>query len=145
MSNWFKDRRQEFIAATLRQFGQIRRAEIMREFDITAAIASSDISIFLAADPPHVRYDVSAKAYILEEQAPTPDQPAENAKCSGMEERARERFQLWFFRDLLNGERFKLFSLFGLPVEEIGQTEGWQRHALRAILAALSAQSGGGR
>lgn len=67
MSAWFKDRRQEFIAATLRQFGQIRRADLMREFDISQPQASNDISAFMAADPPHVRYDVSAKAYIFEE------------------------------------------------------------------------------
>ena len=69
MSQWFKIRRQEFIAATLRQFGQIRRADLMREFDITAAVASADIAAFLAGEPPHVSYDVSAKAYILEERA----------------------------------------------------------------------------
>lgn len=69
MSGWFKDRRQEFIAATLRQFGQVRRADIMREFDVTVAVASADIAAFLANDPPHVRYDVSAKIYVLEAAA----------------------------------------------------------------------------
>lgn len=67
MSRWFKDRRQEFIAATLRQFGQIRRVDIIREFDVSTPQASLDIAEFLAADPPHVRYDVSAKCYVLEE------------------------------------------------------------------------------
>lgn len=65
MSRWFLDRRQEFIASTLRQFGQVRRTDLVREFDITLAVASSDIAAFLAADPPHVTYDVSAKAYVL--------------------------------------------------------------------------------
>lgn len=65
MSTWFKDRRQEFIAATFRQFGQIRRTDIMQEFDVTAAVASADIAAFLASDPPHVTYDVSAKCYVL--------------------------------------------------------------------------------
>ncbi|ODU81652.1 hypothetical protein [Novosphingobium sp. SCN 63-17] len=67
MSTWFKDRRQEFIAATLRQFGQIRRSDIVREFDVTLAIASKDISDFLANNPPLVNYDVSAKTYVLVE------------------------------------------------------------------------------
>ena len=67
MSQWFKDRRQEFIAATLKQFGQIRRADIMREFDVSTPQASIDISTFMAAKPPHVKYDVSAKTYVLEE------------------------------------------------------------------------------
>jgi hypothetical protein len=67
MGEWFKNRRQEFIAATFRQFGQIRRADIMRQFEVTAAIASADIAAFLAADPSHVIYDVSAKTYVLKE------------------------------------------------------------------------------
>lgn len=65
MSTWFKDRRQEFIAATFKQFGQVRRSDLVREFEITLAVASADIAEFLAADPPNVKYDVSAKAYIL--------------------------------------------------------------------------------
>lgn len=65
MSRWFLDRRQEFILATLRQFGQVRRSDLMRQFDITAAVASKDIGEFLAANPALVRYDVSAKAYVV--------------------------------------------------------------------------------
>jgi len=73
MSNWFKDRRQEFIHATLKQFGQIRRADIVREFGVTALSASNDIADFLAKEPPpYVRYDVSAKMYVLVE----PDAPS---------------------------------------------------------------------
>lgn len=68
VSTWFKDRRQEFIAATLRQFGQIRRSDLMREFDISNPQAANDIAAFLAADPPNVSYDVSAKAYVLTEE-----------------------------------------------------------------------------
>lgn len=67
MSSWFKDRRQEFIFATLKTFGQIRRADLIREFDITAAIASADIAAFVANQPTFIAYDVSAKAYILVE------------------------------------------------------------------------------
>ena len=67
MSRWFIERRQEYIAATLRQFGQIRRADIIREFDVSIPQASADIALFMGTKPPHVRYDVSAKAYIFEE------------------------------------------------------------------------------
>lgn len=66
MSKWFQDRRQEFIYATLKQFGQINRDDLVREFDITSVLASNDIKKFLATDPPLVRYDVSAKTYVLE-------------------------------------------------------------------------------
>ena len=70
MSAWFQERRQEFIAATLRQFGQIRRADIMREFDVSMPQASNDIAVFLSREPCAVRYDVSAKNYVLVEDQP---------------------------------------------------------------------------
>lgn len=69
MSRWFKNRRQEFIACTLRQFGQVRRTDLVREFDVSLAQASLDIQDFLASEPSLVRYDVSAKAYTLVEPA----------------------------------------------------------------------------
>lgn len=66
------DRRQEFILATLRQFGQVRRTDIIREFDVSTPQASTDIQNFLAANPALVKYDVSAKAYIIiEDDQPT--------------------------------------------------------------------------
>lgn len=65
MSEWFKERRQEFIVATLRQFGQIRRSDLMREFDISMPQASNDIGRFLENKPENVRYDVSLKCYIV--------------------------------------------------------------------------------
>lgn len=65
MSQWFKDRRQEFIAATLKQFGQVNRQDLVRQFGISVPQASADIAKFLASDPPHVAYDVSAKTYVL--------------------------------------------------------------------------------
>lgn len=68
MSGWFIARRQEFILATLRQFGQIRRQDIMREFDVSQPQASNDIQMFLADNEGRVRYDVSAKAYVIVEE-----------------------------------------------------------------------------
>lgn len=70
MSRWFQDRRQEFIAATLRQFGQVRRADLVRQFDISVPQAANDIAEFMASNPPHVRYDVSAKTYVFEDPRP---------------------------------------------------------------------------
>jgi hypothetical protein len=70
MSRWFQDRRQEFIAATLRQFGQIRRADLVRQFDISVPQAANDIAEFMASNPPNVRYDVSAKTYVFEDHQP---------------------------------------------------------------------------
>lgn len=67
MSQWFKDRRQEFIYATLKTFGQIRRADLMRQFDISMPQASNDISEFMAVSPGYATYDVSAKTYVIVE------------------------------------------------------------------------------
>lgn len=68
MSKWFQNTRQEFIAATLKQFGQVRRADLIRQFDISQPQAANDIASFLATDPPHVAYDVRSKAYVLLDQ-----------------------------------------------------------------------------
>jgi len=68
MSKWFTDRRQEFIKATLKQFGQIRRADLVKEFGISTPQASIDIQTFLDHKPPHVVYDVRTKYYILTEE-----------------------------------------------------------------------------
>lgn len=67
MSKWFQNRRQEFIYAQLKQFGQIRRKDLAREFDITLQIASDDIQKFIAHHPRFIKYDVTAKMYVLEE------------------------------------------------------------------------------
>ena len=91
MSQWFKDRRQEFIAATLRQFGQLRRADLIREFGISVPQASLDIAEFLAANPPFVTYDVSAKMYVLNDPprprcgcpAETRDRVQAGGTCAG--------------------------------------------------------------
>ncbi|MDW5314982.1 hypothetical protein [Rhizobium sp. PL01] len=45
--------------------------------------------------------------------------------------------KLWFFRDLTDDQRLKLFSLFGLPVGEIGNVHGRQTVALDHIASKL--------
>lgn len=45
--------------------------------------------------------------------------------------------KLWFFRDLTDEQRLKLFSLFGLPVDEIGNVHGRQTIALDHIATRL--------
>jgi len=72
MSKWFQNTRQEFIATTFRQFGQIRRADLMKTFDISAPQAAKDIADFLQSDPPHVEYDVRSKCYVLLDCESTP-------------------------------------------------------------------------
>lgn len=46
--------------------------------------------------------------------------------------------KLWFFRDLTDDQRLKLFSLFGLPVGEIGNVHGRQSIALDHIADRLA-------
>ena len=65
MSQWFQNTRQDFIAATLRQFGQIRRGDLTRQFDISAQQASLDIAAFMFSTPGIMEYDVRAKSYIF--------------------------------------------------------------------------------
>ena len=65
MSQWFKQRRQEFITATLRQFGQINRGQIAAQFEVSQQLASSDIQTWLDEHPDQVTYDLSAKCYVF--------------------------------------------------------------------------------
>jgi len=44
-----------------------------------------------------------------------------------------ERIKLWFFRDISEDQRLKLFSLLGWPVEEM-TTQASQLFSLRSIL-----------
>lgn len=54
----------------------------------------------------------------------------------------RDKFELWFFRDLSDDQRLALFKLYGMPVDEIGKVHGHQKLALRHI-AALAAHGRG--
>lgn len=48
----------------------------------------------------------------------------------------RSKLNLWFFRDLSDEQRLRLFSVFGLPVDEIGKVHSRQRKALNRCLPA---------
>ncbi len=63
--SWFQRQRQGFILGQLRAFGQIRRADIVRRFEITEAVASADIAHFLNEHPDLIDYDRQAKCYVL--------------------------------------------------------------------------------
>lgn len=68
MSKWFIRQRQDFIRAHLNTFGQIRRADICDRFEVTVAIASADISTFIAEHPDAIIYDGRAKTYVLDRE-----------------------------------------------------------------------------
>lgn len=62
--------RQDFIRAQLQAFGMIRRAEIVKRFEVTIAVASADIQTFIAAHPDAIDYDRVAKCYVYEDREP---------------------------------------------------------------------------
>lgn len=64
--------------------------------------------------------------------------PGSPALEAGVAEAAKRKFDLWFFRDMSDEQRLALFSIFGMPVDEIGKVHGHQRRALKHILRALS-------
>lgn len=76
-------------------------------------------------------------ALIATPQASNPDQPAENAKCSGMEEVVRKL--LWQVEQVCGPLSTRTTVVAGDDDRSILE------HNFRAILAALSAQSGGQR
>lgn len=55
---------------------------------------------------------------------------------------ARDRLRLWFFRECNSGTRRQLFSIFGLPLDEI-RNEGAERLCFEHILAAIGTQHAG--
>lgn len=69
MSHWFVDHRQQFIADTLRVFGQINRQTLCDRFDISTPQASTDLTLFMKLNPGAMIYDGRAKCYIVAEDA----------------------------------------------------------------------------
>lgn len=67
MSNWFTNRRQEFILAHIKTYGQIRRKDIMDLFGISLPQASADINAFVDNNPGLIAYDLSGKCYTITE------------------------------------------------------------------------------
>lgn len=61
---WFEEKRQEWIAETLRVFGFIQRKHLIRKFRISTPQASADLQRFQTAHPRAIRYDASRKRYI---------------------------------------------------------------------------------
>lgn len=68
----------------------------------------------------------------------TPQPPrGAGAVPSDSAQKARNRVNLWFFRDITDDQRIKLLKLFGFPANETG-THCTQIHGLRYIFDTLS-------
>lgn len=61
--NWAAQQRQIFIRERLNETGRLNRADIMAEFGIGHAQASTDISVFREANPQAMIYDLREKVY----------------------------------------------------------------------------------
>jgi hypothetical protein len=60
---WFQRQRSEWIIETVKIFGFINREHIERKFEITSAVASTDLRDVMAAHPDLIRYNKNAKRY----------------------------------------------------------------------------------
>jgi hypothetical protein len=65
--NWFTDQRQRWIAETVSIFGFIQREHIMRKFGVSTPQASMDLRDFQKRNPGAIKYDASAKRYVVAE------------------------------------------------------------------------------
>ena len=69
--NWFNEQRQLWILEMLRVYGFINREHLMVKFGISTPQASKDLQAFARSYPDAMRYDVSRKAYVLDERHAT--------------------------------------------------------------------------
>ena len=69
---WGQRKRQTYIAEGLVLTGKMSRAMLMREFGVSRATASHDLSAFQAAYPGAMAYDKSAKVYHLVDSGKLP-------------------------------------------------------------------------
>ncbi len=65
MSDWFKERRLEWIKESVEIFGAINRSHIEKKFAISQPQASLDLNVAMKRWPDLMEYDTSRKAYIL--------------------------------------------------------------------------------
>ena len=70
MSQWFKVQRMLWIGQQVLAVGRINRRDIMVKFGLSAAWASRDLQDFQQLNHHPLRYDSSAKAYVLGVDAP---------------------------------------------------------------------------
>ena len=69
--NWFCERRQEWIAETVRVFGFINREHIVKKFGVSTPQASMDLRTFQSSNPGAITYDKSGKRYVARDSSVT--------------------------------------------------------------------------
>ncbi len=60
---WFEEQRIQWIGETLRIFGFINRAHLMKKFGVSEPQASADLQKFQKLHPEAMWYDPSEKCY----------------------------------------------------------------------------------
>ena len=65
---WFEDTRDAWIAEMLAVYGFINRGHLQRKFRISQPQASIDLQRFARNHPGAMRYDLSQKCYVRNEQ-----------------------------------------------------------------------------
>lgn len=65
MSTFFQELRYDYISWRLAAKGWIRRADLVRTFDISTPQASVDLAAFQLSYPGVLQYDVRAKRYVF--------------------------------------------------------------------------------
>jgi hypothetical protein len=70
---WQVKHRLDFIRMTLERMGCINRADIMREYGVSAPQASADLSLFQREHPNLMEYDLSQKTYRLRAHKKKPE------------------------------------------------------------------------
>lgn len=61
--NWAAKQRQIFIQDFIKEYGEINRSDIMKEFNIGSASATRDLQQFIKYNPNVLIYNVTEKHY----------------------------------------------------------------------------------
>lgn len=72
---WALRQRLDFIRQCLERQGQVNRADLVRQFEISRVQASIDLQRFLKLHPGAMTYDASRKAYMRGKPLPPDDDP----------------------------------------------------------------------
>lgn len=62
---WFEQQRINYIAETLQALGYINRKHLIQKFGISTPQAAHDLTTFQQINPGTIKYDRSAKRYVV--------------------------------------------------------------------------------
>ena len=68
MADWFRNTRQQWIEEMLAVYGFINREHLQKKFGISTPQASNDLQLFARTHPTAIRYDLSRKCYVRDDE-----------------------------------------------------------------------------